>query len=376
MSENEKLSTTQLENVVDKETNNIDLIEETPTKIDNVSISLSSNDLEPKQTDIKPSVQANNKKAVINNEGDNTKEYRSKLLVTKTKLLESGVQYGHQVQWWNPKMKPFINYTKNGIHIINLHKSIASIQNAYTTVQKLAEANKTILFVGTTRQSKKSIKENAERINAFYINNRWLGGLLTNFKTIKNSIMRLKALDQLQEKSFEGYTKKEGILLKKELEKLNSNLGGIKNIRKTPDAIFVSSTKADKIAILEAKKLGIPVIGIVDTNEDPTLIEVPIFANDDAIKSVSLIVTLMVDAIADQKGLPVLAAFKDADAKILGLDLDYVKPKWKSNRGPGGYNNRNSNSKYQKPYQGNNYRSPKPSESKPQSSDTSSSNNS
>lgn len=254
------------------------------------------------------------------------KKYDKDKLVTKSKLLESGVQYGHQVQWWNPKMKPFISFQKNGIHIINLHKTMASLQNAYSAVQKLTEANKIILFVGTTKQSKNSIKENAERISAFYVDNRWLGGLLTNFKTIKNSINRLKTLERLEKTDFEGYTKKEGVLLKKELIKLQANLGGIKNMRRTPDAIYVSSTKAEKIAILEAKKLGIPVIGIVDTNEDPTSVEFPIFANDDAIKSTSLITTIIIDAIASKKGLPIKAAFKGDEAEIVGIDPNYIKP--------------------------------------------------
>ncbi len=285
---------------------------------------------------------AENSKAENNKskyEGNDNKEK----LVTKTKLLESGVQYGHQAQWWNPKMKPFISFTKNNVHIINLHKTIASLQNVYTTVQKLTEANKTILFVGTTKQSKDAVKENAERIGAFYVDNRWLGGLLTNFKTIKNSINKLKTLERQEKEGFEGYTKKEGVLLKKELDKLNANLGGIKNMRRAPDAIFVSSTKADKIAILEAKKLGIPVIGIVDTNEDPTLIEFPIFANDDAIKSVSLIVTIVADAIASKRGLPVLAAYKGDDTKILGIDPNYVKPAYKKRTNSyRPYNNRNN----------------------------------
>ena len=273
-------------------------------------------------------------------------------LVTKTKLLESGVQYGHQIQWWNPKMKPFINFKKNGIHIINLHKTIASLQNAYSTVQKLTEANKTILFVGTTRQSKDAVKLNAERIGAFYVDNRWLGGLLTNFKTIRNSVNRLKHLEKLSKENFEGYTKKEGVLLKKELDKLNANLGGIKNMRKVPDAIFVSSTKADKIAILEAKKLHIPIIGIVDTNEDPTLIEFPIIANDDAIKSVSLIVTIMADAVASVQGKPLLAAFQGETVKILGIDENYVKPaypkrRYNNNRGSSTGRYQNNNNKYQ-----------------------------
>ncbi len=277
----------------------------------------------------------NNENVKSENKNTNESHDNKERLVTKTKLLESGVQYGHQAQWWNPKMKPFISFTKNNVHIINLHKTIASLQNVYTTVQKLTEANKTILFVGTTKQSKDAVRENAERIGAFYVDNRWLGGLLTNFKTIKNSITRLKTLERQE---------KEGVILKKELDKLNANLGGIKNMRRAPDAIFVSSTKADKIAILEAKKLGIPVIGIVDTNEDPTLIEFPIFANDDAIKSVSLIVTIVADAVASKRGLPVIAAFKGDEAKVLGIDPNYVKPvnNKKRTNSYRPYNNRNN----------------------------------
>ncbi len=295
-------------------------------------------------TEVIENTNTNNENVRPENKNTNESHDNKERLVTKTKLLESGVQYGHQAQWWNPKMKPFISFTKNNVHIINLHKTIASLQNVYTTVQKLTEANKTILFVGTTKQSKDAVRENAERIGAFYVDNRWLGGLLTNFKTIKNSITRLKTLERQEKEGFEGYTKKEGVLLKKELDKLNANLGGIKNMRRAPDAIFVSSTKADKIAILEAKKLGIPVIGIVDTNEDPTLIEFPIFANDDAIKSVSLIVTIVADAIASKRGLPVIAAFKGDDAKVLGIDPNYVKPvnNKKRTNSYRPYNNRNN----------------------------------
>ncbi len=278
------------------------------------------------------------------------------LLVQKSKLLECGVQYGHQVQWWNPKMKPFINFTKNGIHIINLHKTIAGLQNAFTSINKLTENGKKILLVGTTKQSKESVKLNAERVGAFYIDNRWLGGLLTNFKTIKNSIERLKHLERLSKKNFEGYTKKEGLLLQRELDKLNRNLGGIKTMRRLPDAIFVSSVKADNIAILEAKKLGIPVFGIVDTNVDPNLVEFPIPSNDDAIKGVSLILTIITDAIAKALDKPMLAAYKpNEEVKILGIDENYVRPERRyNNRSNKNYRGGYSNRRYTRPYQNNN----------------------
>ena len=300
---------------------------------------------------------ANESKPVRTKNSDDKDKSDEQLLVQKSKLLECGVQYGHQVQWWNPKMKPFINFTKNGIHIINLHKTIAGLQNAFTSINKLTENGKKILLVGTTKQSKESVKLNAERVGAFYIDNRWLGGLLTNFKTIKNSIERLKHLERLSKKNFEGYTKKEGLMLQRELDKLNRNLGGIKTMRRLPDAIFVSSVKADNIAILEAKKLGIPVFGIVDTNVDPNLVEFPIPSNDDAIKGVSLILTIITDAIAKALDKPMIAAYKSSEeVKILGIDENYVRPERRYNnrsnknyRG-GGYSNR----RYTRPYQNNN----------------------
>ncbi len=333
-----------------------------------------NNDVDLKTETNKPEVKAEvNNDTNIKAETDKTevkKEVRNEkqYIVSKNKLLECGVQYGHQTQWWNPKMKPFIHFKKNGIHIINLHKTTAGLQNAFAAIEKLVENKKQILFVGTTKQSKEAIKQNAERLDGiFYVDNRWLGGLLTNFKTIKNSVSRMVKLEKLQETNWEGYTKKEGIEFSKELKKLQANLGGIKYMKKLPDAIFVASTKADKIAIMEAKKLNIPVIGVVDTNEDPSIVEFPIPANDDAVKSLALIVTLIFDAVAKVQGKPMLAAYKqnDDDVKFLGYNEEMVRKhnqrKFANN---GGYkprfNKYNNSSNYQGRKPSSNYQGNKP----------------
>ncbi len=324
--------------------------------VEEASVKTDANTTSTENQTAQPSVAAE-EKAPRTKRADEKDKNDEPLLVQKSKLLECGVQYGHQVQWWNPKMKPFINFTKNGIHIINLHKTIAGLQNAFTSINKLTENGKKILLVGTTKQSKESVKLNAERVGAFYIDNRWLGGLLTNFKTIKNSIERLKHLERLSKKNFEGYTKKEGLMLQRELDKLNRNLGGIKTMRRLPDAIFVSSVKADNIAILEAKKLGIPIFGIVDTNVDPNLVEFPIPSNDDAIKGVSLILTIITDAIAKALDKPMLAAYKpNEEVKILGIDENYVKPERRYNRSNRNYRGGYSNRRYTRPYQNNDQR--------------------
>ncbi len=243
-------------------------------------------------------------------------------LVSKTKLLEYGVQFGHTTRRWNPAMKPFIHTSKKGIHIINLHKTLATLQNAYIAVEAITEKGGSVLFVGTTKQSKKTIKENSIRAGLFYVDHRWLGGTLTNWKTIQNSIKRLRELERLEKREFLGYTKKEGIYLKKELDKLEKNLGGIKYMRRLPTAIFVTSIDEEDIAVKEAKKLGIPVFGIVDTNVNPRTIEFPIVANDDANKSVSLITTLMADAVVSAKGgQRLVAGVDEEDVKVLGVEI-------------------------------------------------------
>ncbi|BDV02867.1 30S ribosomal protein S2 [Candidatus Hepatoplasma crinochetorum] len=242
-------------------------------------------------------------------------------LIAKEKLLEAGVQFGHKTQRWNPAMKPFIHGEKNGTHIINLNKVNASLNVAYNAINKIAAKGGKVLFVGTNKHSKKTIKENSLRVKTFYVNERWLGGTLTNFKTIQNSVRRLRYLEKLEKDNFAGYTKKEAVKLQKELDKAESMLGGIKFMRRLPDAIFVTSVSDERIVIKEADKLQIPVIGIVDTNCNPRDVKIPIFANDDANKSISLITTIIADAIADAKGEERKAAFLDKDAvEFIGLE--------------------------------------------------------
>ncbi|BDV03436.1 MAG: hypothetical protein HPPSJP_1570 [Candidatus Hepatoplasma scabrum] len=280
----------------------------------------------------------------INN---NTDEQRKKLpLIAKEKLLEAGVQFGHKTQRWNPAMKPFIHGEKNGTHIINLNKVNASLNVAYTAINKIAAKGGKILFVGTNKHSKKTVKENALRVKTYYVNERWLGGILTNFKTIQNSVRHLRYLEKLAKDEFAGYTKKEAVKLQKELDKSEAMLGGIKYMRRLPDAIFVTSVSDEKIVIQEADKLGIPVIGIVDTNCNPRDVKIPIFANDDANKSISLITTIIADAIADVKGEERKAAFLDKDqVEFVGLEKSVFR---KTNFRNANYNQEgnNYNNKY------------------------------
>ncbi len=244
-----------------------------------------------------------------------------KQIISKDKLLESGLQYGHKTESWNPAMKPFIATVKRDIHMINLDKTAMSLDNAYNVVKKKKKKRGTFLFVGTTKQSSKTVRENAERVGAFYIDHRWLGGILTNFRTIQNSINKLRRLERLEKDNFEGYTKKEAILMKKKLDKLEKTLGGIKFMRRVPNAIFVTSIRNEDIAIKEAKKMKIPVFGIADTNVDPYDVNFPIFGNDDANKSTSLVTTIIADAIASAKNEGQLAAYvNDEEVKIMGLD--------------------------------------------------------
>ncbi|BDU67702.1 MAG: 30S ribosomal protein S2 [Candidatus Tyloplasma litorale] len=243
-----------------------------------------------------------------------------KPIISKDKLLESGLQYGHQTRSWDPAMKPYIQMSKRGIHLINLDKTSHSLEHAYNFAKKITERKGTFLFVGTSKQSSKTIRENAERVGAFYVDYRWLGGILTNFRTIQNSINKLRNLERLAKKNFEGYTKKEGIQMRKQLEKLEKTLGGIKFMRKLPSAIFVSSIKNEEITIKEAKKMGIYLFGIADTNVNPFTVQFPIFGNDDANKSVSLVTTIIADAIAAGKNEKQLAAYVEDDkVEIMGL---------------------------------------------------------
>ena len=249
-----------------------------------------------------------------------------KEIVSKNKLLESGIYFGHHKSKWNPKMKPYILTTKKGTHIIDITKTQKTIEFAYSIVKKFAEREATFIFVGTRRHAKETIKFNALRTNSFYVSERWLGGTLTNNKTIFARVKRMFELEKLAESNFEGYTKKEGVLFNKELEKLQRNLLGIKNMKSKPNVMIVANPKDDEIAIKEAKKLGIKVIGIVDTNADPNLVDVAIPGNDDSIKSVSLVITIIADAIASVKGGDILFAYQDDSKIILPSEPKVKKP--------------------------------------------------
>jgi len=221
-------------------------------------------------------------------------------VVTIRQLLDSGVHFGHQTRRWNPKMKRFIFTERSGIYIIDLQQSLAYIDKAYDFVKETVAHGGTILFVGTKKQAQESIAEQATRVGQPYVNQRWLGGLLTNFATVSKRLARMKELEELDyEGTTSGFTKKELLLKKRELDKLHKSLGGIRNLSKTPSALWVVDTKKEHLAIDEAKKLGIPVIGILDTNCDPDEVQYPIPGNDDAIRSVSLLTRIVADAAAE-----------------------------------------------------------------------------
>ena len=222
-------------------------------------------------------------------------------VVTIRQLLDSGVHFGHQTRRWNPKMKRFIFTERSGIYIIDLQQSLAFIDKAYDFVKETVAHGGTILFVGTKKQAQEVIAEQAQRVGQPYVNERWLGGLLTNFQTISKRLARMKELEEIDfdDTAASGFTKKELLLKKRELAKLHKSLGGIRNLTKTPSAIWVVDTKKEHLAIDEAKKLGIPVIGILDTNCDPDEVQYPIPGNDDAIRSVGLLTRIIADAAAE-----------------------------------------------------------------------------
>jgi small subunit ribosomal protein S2 len=217
-------------------------------------------------------------------------------------LLEAGVHFGHQTRRWNPKMKPYIFTERNGIHIIDLQMTVKKIEEAYYFIRDLAAQDKTILFVGTKKQAQESIEQEAKRCEMFYVNQRWLGGMLTNWKTIQTRIARLKKIDQMEANGdFDLLPKKEVIGLLAEREKLEKNLGGIKEMKKLPAALFVVDPRKEHIAIAEARSLGIPIVAIIDTNCDPDEVDYPIPGNDDAIRAVKLIAAKIADAVLEGK---------------------------------------------------------------------------
>ena len=240
-------------------------------------------------------------------------------VVTMRQLLESGVHFGHQTRRWNPKMKRFIMTERNGIYIIDLQQSVTYINNAYEFVRETVAHGGTILFVGTKRQAQEPIAEQATRVGMPYVNHRWLGGMLTNFQTISKRLTRLKELEELDfdDVAGSGYTKKELLIFKREKDKLEKTLGGIRTMGKVPSAVWIVDTKKEHLAVDEARKLGLPVIAILDTNCDPDEVDYKIPGNDDAIRSVTLLTRVIADAVAD--GLMARAGGR-ADEDVVAAD--------------------------------------------------------
>jgi small subunit ribosomal protein S2 len=225
--------------------------------------------------------------------------------ISMKQLLEAGVHFGHQTSRWNPKMKPYIFGARNGIHIIDLQQTVTMFKGVSTFVRDLAASGGHLLFVGTKKQAQEAIKEEALRCGMFHVQNRWLGGTLTNFSTIRQSIERLRKLEEMENdpKMADAFTKKEWLGLRREKEKLEQSLGGIKAMKKLPDAIFVIDPKQEEIAVKEARKLGVPVVAVVDTNCDPDVVDYKVPGNDDAIRAIRLFCAAIADAVLEGKGL-------------------------------------------------------------------------
>lgn len=242
--------------------------------------------------------------------------------ISMKQLLEAGVHFGHQTSRWNPKMRPFIFGARNGIHIIDLQQTVSMFKDVENAVRNLAESGGNVLFIGTKKQAHDAIKEEAERCGMFYVHNRWLGGTLTNFSTIRQSIERLRKLEEMENdpKIVEALTKKEMLGLKREKEKLEQSLGGIKGMRKLPDAIFVVDPKQEEIAVKEARKLRIPVIAVIDTNCDPDMVDYKVPGNDDAIRAIRLFCASIADAIIEGKTLYEQSLIKGKEEEKLAAD--------------------------------------------------------
>ena len=231
---------------------------------------------------------------------DKTRGGSNMSVISMKQLLEAGVHFGHQTRRWNPKMKKYIFTERNGIYIIDLQKTVKKVEEAYNVVKNIAAEGGTVLFVGTKKQAQDSVREEAIRSGMYFVNQRWLGGTLTNFQTIRKRINRLKDIERMEEDgTFDVLPKKEVVDLLKEKDRLIKFLGGIKDMKKLPDALFVVDTRKERIAIAEARKLNIPIIGIVDTNCDPDDVDFVIPANDDAIRAVKLLTAKMADAILE-----------------------------------------------------------------------------
>ena len=241
-------------------------------------------------------------------------------VVTMKNLLESGVHFGHQVKRWDPRMKKYIFAERNGIHIIDLQKTIAAIKDGYDEVRRVTAAGKSVLFVGTKKQAQQAVQKEAERCGMFYVNNRWLGGMLTNFATIKKSLQRLKKIEKMEiDGTFENLTKKEVAALQKEKVKLEKNLGGIKEMKELPGAIFIIDTHKEQLAVAEARRMGIPIIAVVDTNCNPEGIDYPIPGNDDAIRAISLFTSIIANAVIEsdnEAGLKILENLNDEEEVV------------------------------------------------------------
>ena len=250
-------------------------------------------------------------------------------VISMKQLLEAGVHFGHQTRKWNPKMAKYIFTARNDIHIINLEETSVLVDKAYAFVRDVVASGKSVLFVGTKKQAQEAVKEEAERCGMFYVNNRWLGGCLTNFKTIRLRIERLNKLNQMEKVGeFNLLPKKEVALLKHEREKLEANLGGIKDMREMPGVIFVVDSSKEHICVKEAKALNIPLVGLIDTNCDPTGIDYVIPGNDDAIRSVKLIASAIADAVIEAREGVSLNKNTDEDEEIVDMNavLADVKP--------------------------------------------------
>ena len=247
-------------------------------------------------------------------------------VVAMKQLLEAGVHFGHQTKRWDPKMAEYIYQARNGIHIIDLQKTSKKIDEAYNFIKEVSEEGKDILFVGTKKQAQECIKEAAEKSGMFYVDQRWLGGMLTNFKTIRKRIERLNKLEAMQEDgTFDVLPKKEVAKLKNEMEKLEKNLGGIKEMTRLPGAMFVVDPKNERIAVLEARKLNIPIVGLVDTNCNPEDVDFPIPGNDDAIRAVKLITDVMANAIIEgRQGEMVEAVLEEQPVEEEIKDMEQV----------------------------------------------------
>ena len=235
-------------------------------------------------------------------------------VVSMNYLLEAGVHFGHQKRRWNPKMKEYIFTTRDDIYIIDLQKTVKKIEEAYKALKEIVENGGKVLFVGTKKQAQEAAEENAVRTNMYFVNERWLGGTLTNFKTIRSRVKRLEDIEKMEKDGiFEVLPKKEVIQIKKEYEKLNTNLRGIREMKKLPDALIIVDPKKEEIAIKEARILGIPVFGVVDTNCDPDMTDYPIPGNDDAVRSVKVMIGALANAIAEVNGCEMIDYLTDED---------------------------------------------------------------